>query len=169
MNRSSTVSLTPFSDANIDLTYKWVREKELQHLFLMRGEITWEGHQTYFKRVLKDPGQRIYAILYGKRHIGNCGFKNLKAEAGEGELWVYIGETSFRGRGLGRQATGQLLQIGFEELGLESICLHVADYNTAARMMYEKLGFCDVPLTGSGHDWDGRGCGIIRMELKRAR
>jgi RimJ/RimL family protein N-acetyltransferase len=167
MNTLNPVSLTPFSAANIDLTYKWVREKELQQLFLMRGEITWEGHQAYFERALKDSSQRIYAILYKKSHIGNCGFKNLKAETREGELWIYIGEASFRGQGLGRQATAQLLQMGFNEHGLESIYLHVADFNVAARRMYEGLGFHEVPLTGNELDWDSRGCGIIRMELKR--
>lgn len=152
---------------NIDLTYKWVREKELQHLFLMRGEITWEGHQAYFERALKDPSQRIYAIWYEKRHIGNCGFKNLKAETGEGELWLYIGEASFRRQGLGRQAVGQLLRIGFYTHRLESVYLHVAGYNAAARRLYEELGFREVPLLENELDWDSRGCGIIRMELKR--
>ena len=132
-----------------------------------RGEVTWEGHLAYFERVLADPCQRVYAILDGGVHVGNCGFKNLAPKTREGELWIYLGDSATRGKGIGLQATHLLVEEGFGRLGLDMIYLHVADFNAAARSIYGKLGFSEVPLQGNADSWAGRDCEVIRMELRK--
>ena len=161
------VVLVPFTNDRVVLTFEWVKDPDLRHLFLMRGEPTWEGHNKYFERVLRDPTQRVYAILAGDEHVGNCGLKNLLPLRKEGELWIYIGEPSIRGKGIGKRATELLLHEGFEVLGLKMIYTHVADFNTAARRLYKKLGFHEVPVINDSNEWANRQCKIIRMELKK--
>lgn len=134
---------------------------------MIRGEVTWEAHRAYFGRVLADDSQRVFAVMADNRHVGNCGLKNLNQRGTDGELWIYIGEASARGRGIGREATRLLVSMGFSRLGLGKIYLHVADFNLAARNMYRSLGFEEVCLDQDGHDWADRGCEIIRMELTK--
>lgn len=162
-----SVVLVPFTNDRIDLTFEWIKDRDFQHLFLMRGEPTLEGHYGYFERVLKDSTQRIYAILAENRHVGNCGLKNLLPSGNGGELWIYIGGSSMRGKGIGKYATELLLHEGFEVLGLEMIYVHVADFNTAALRLYEKLGFKEVPMIDDSNEWSDRGFKIIRMELMK--
>ena len=161
------VILVPFTDEHIILTFEWVKDTDLQYLFLMRGEPTWEGHTKYFERVLQDPTQCVYAILAGDEHIGNCGLKNLLSIRKDGELWIYIGKHSARGKGIGKRATQLLLCKGFGVLGLKMIYTHVADFNITAQGLYEKLGFYEVPMMDDSNGWVNRQCKIIRMELKK--
>ena len=167
MTSNVAVSLEPYIQKHVLKTFKWVLNPELRKLFLMRGEPTWEVHNKYFERVLQDHSQRVYAILAGDEHVGNCGLKNLLSLRKVGELWIYIGEPSIRGKGIGKRATELLLHEGFEVLGLKMIYTHVADFNTAARRLYKKLGFHEVPLINDSNEWANRQCKIIRMELKK--
>jgi len=162
------VFLMPFIGEYINKTFIWVSDTDLQEQFLIRDKPTWEGHKAYFEKILADPAQHIYAIFSEEDHVGNCGLKNILPMKKEGELWVYIGEASMRGKGIGKYATELLLQQGFEVLGLETIYVHVADFNKAALNMYERLGFLQISNTDkTNNDWVDRGCKIIRMELKK--
>ena len=161
------VSLIPFTRAHVEKTYAWVTNPDFQRLFLMRGQPTWEGHQAYFDRVLADPSQGVFAIIYDGAHVGNCGLKNIVREQ-EGELWLYVGEASMRRKDIGRRAAKLLLQHGFEVLKLEMIYVHFADFNVAAGHLYEKIGFRQVSLKEDAKgQWENRQCEIIRMEATR--
>lgn len=162
-----TIFLIPFTEKHVERTFQWVSKPELQHVFLIRGNVTWEGHRNYFGKVLSDPSQKVYAIFADGRHVGNCGFKNMSFSKAEAEIWIYIGEPSERSKGIGRLATELLMKDGLETLGLRSLYLHVADFNLAARKMYKKLGFIEVPLSEEAKEWQNRGCRVIRMELKK--
>ncbi len=167
-NMKLRVSLISFVQKHVRLTFDWVKNPELQRLFLMRANPTWVGHQAYFERVLTNPQQRVYAILSEGRHVGNCGFKNIMPSKQGGELWIYIGDFSMHGQGIGKYATQLLIQEGFESLGLTMIYVHVADFNTIARKMYQQIGFYEVTRPGdTKQEWASRGYKIIRMELKK--
>jgi len=161
------VSLSPLTEKHISKTFSWVQDPELQKLFLMGGKVTWSGHKEYFRKVLMDSTQRIYAILVAGDHVGNCGLKHLSLSKKEGELWIYIGESSLLNKGIGQKAVQLLLREGFEVLGLEKICLHVADSNVIALRLYEKIGFCEVEIPHESDEWSKKGCQIIRMELNK--
>ena len=168
MDKLSNVRLVSFKWEHVSRTFKWVKDPDFQRLFMVRKEITWEGHQKYFRNILADSNQRVYAILNNNRHLGNCGLKNILLSKKEGELWIYIGEVSFRGKGIGCKAVELLLCEGFERLDLESIYIHVADFNTVARRFYRKLGFVETTLSKKdAKEWTNRGCNVIRMELKK--
>lgn len=165
MTSNQVISLVPFIEGHVFRTFDWVSDPDFRHQFLMRGEPTWEGHQEYFSYILKDPTQRIFAIHAGEIHVGNCGLKNITLN--DGELWIYIGDTSVRGRGIGSIAVNLLLREGFEVMGLKVISVHVADFNETALKMYKKAGFQEVLLSDSSDEWTDRGCRIIRMELRK--
>ena len=75
-----------------------------------------------------------------QRHIGNVSIwhtsrQNAVAEVG---YWVRSDETR---RGVCTEAVAQVLQIGFEDLGLHRITLRIAVGNRASERVAEKLGF----------------------------
>lgn len=159
----NNITLVPFAKEHIDLTFEWVKNHEFQRLFLMRNEPTWEHHYEHFEQVLKDSTQHIYAILANNKHVGNCGLKNLSKN--KGELWIYIGDSLMRGKGIGKCATKLLLHKGFEVLKLKTIYVHFADFNIQARRLYEKLCFKEITMIDDSNEWSDRGCRIIYMEL----
>jgi RimJ/RimL family protein N-acetyltransferase len=161
------VYLIPFKKEHIEKTFEWVKDPFIKEYFLLRGEHTWKGHLKYFERVLNDPKQQVFAIFVDGHHIGNCGFKNMVPKEREGELWIYIGDESFRNKGFGRFATDLLIREGFDELDLELIYLHVADFNVPARTIYRQIGFVEVESEEDRKGWEDRVCEIIRMERKK--
>ncbi|MCX5749175.1 MAG: GNAT family N-acetyltransferase [Candidatus Saganbacteria bacterium] len=166
MREHANISLNEFTGDHINQAYEWVKNPGFKHLFLLRGEITFEGNQRYFEKVMSDPCQKVYAIYYNGKHIGNCGIKDISLKNKEAEIWIYIGDPSLRGKGVGSQATKKLLIEAAKKFGIEKTYLHVAEYNTAAIKMYKNLGFKEVPLRKMEGEWSGRGCEIIYMELK---
>lgn len=162
---NNVIRLIAFSELHIMKTFEWISDPELRRMFLLRGDPSWDGHSAYCRRLLADTGQKVYAICCGDEHVGNCGLKNI-IEKSEGELWVYIGSPLVRGKGIGTITTKLLLEEGLRHRDLRMIYLHVADFNTAARRVYGKLGFVEVPLRGDAAAWAGRDCRIIRMELE---
>jgi RimJ/RimL family protein N-acetyltransferase len=85
-----------------------------------------------FKIILNETNEMIGTIELFKidRNMGT-------AVAGK----FLIGDESQRGRGLGKQILKELLRIGFDELGLNTISLNVFDFNTGAIKCYESVGF----------------------------
>lgn len=157
------VELKLFSSDHVEQTFSWVSNPALQRDFMIRGEVTWDGHQAYFARVLADPNQRVYAICIDGRHVGNCGFKDIDRDAGVAELWIYIGDPSTRGCGIGAMAIRSLVDEGRATLSLHRILVHVAESNEPARKLYAQAGF--VVAGEGGPEWQERGIRILRMAL----
>ncbi|QTA87908.1 GNAT family N-acetyltransferase [Desulfonema magnum] len=163
---SFSVQIAPFTERSIKKTFLWIQNPMLRRDFLMRGELpTFETHLVYFKKTLKDPSQKVFAILCNEEHVGNCGLKHIVLNK-ESELWIYIGEENLKNKGVASIATKQLVDHAFNELGLVRLYLHLADFNMAAVKLYKKLGFSEVPLRDS-FEWANRGVKIIRMELSK--
>ena len=159
--------LAPFCDEYVENTFTWVRNAELRRDFMMRGAPTYEKHIQYFGRILSDPSQEVFGILVDGGHVGNCGLKNILAGE-EGELWIYLGDESVRGKGVGTEATEQLMRYGFEKLRLNTLYLHVAEFNDRAVRLYKKLGFVEVPLCDASN-WEGKEVKVLRMEMTREK
>ncbi len=156
------LTLREFTPKNIVQTFDWVRNKELQRLFTMREEPTWEKHKKYFRKILSDPTQKVYAIYYKGKHIGNCGLKNI--EKNQAEMWIYIGDKLNRGKGYGIRACKKLLSL-VSKMGLSCIYLHVLSSNAHAISLYEKLGFHQVEMDAKdANEWKNRGLEVLKME-----
>lgn len=156
------ITLKELTSEDITQTFKWVQSKELQRLFTMREEPTWETHNEYFQNLLADPTQKVYAIYIDDWHIGNCGLKNIEKQ--QAELWLYIGDKNQRGKGYGSRVCRKLLSESIKE-GFSCIYLHVMASNFQAVRVYEKLGFVQVGMDADDEEqWKSRGLNIIKME-----
>jgi RimJ/RimL family protein N-acetyltransferase len=158
---SSDVRLEPVGAKHIKATFAWVSNPELQQMFLLRRDISWAGHLDYFNKILKSSTQLVYAILYQGVHVGNCGFKHLNAGDDGAELWIYIGSSQMRGKGIGKSAINLLLKEGAGRLGLKRVQLHVAESNEQARSLYLSLGFVDSVECDA--DWQHHSVRVLKM------
>lgn len=160
----SRLLLEPFSDLHIKKTFEWIQDSDLRRLFLMRGEPDWENHIKYFHQVLNDRSQKVYAIYADKVHVGNCGFKNINGKTAE--IWIYIGDSSTWGQGLGRCSCRLLISKGREECGFEDFYVHIADFNRLSRSMFASVGFQEAVQSDHERDlWAGRDFDVVKMEL----
>lgn len=77
----------------------------------------------------------------GQRDIGSVYLRDIDREKGEAEYGIFIGERDALGKGYGTQAAKQMLEYGFETLGLRKIFLRLLEDNPRALRSYEKAGF----------------------------
>ncbi|TCO43445.1 mycothiol synthase [Kribbella antiqua] len=75
-----------------------------------------------------------------------AGFHWTKVEEGEGEVYVVGVSPAYQGSGLGKALTLQGLHHLQENRGLDSVVLYVDGTNTAARALYNSLGFTTAAL-----------------------
>ena len=160
------IYIKSFEINNIKDTFDWVKNEEFQRLFMMREKPTWENHVKYFNSILNDKSQKVFAIYYQNKHVGNCGLKNISQHSAE--LWIYIGDISFKNKGIGTQATKLLIDKGFNCFNLHSIYLHVANFNIYAQKMYKNIGFQEVPLDNETIKiWGNRSNTLRKMEIQK--
>jgi RimJ/RimL family protein N-acetyltransferase len=81
--------------------------------------------------------------LADKRLIGLTRLTETEAETGGAEFDIYIGEKDCWGKGYGTEASRLICRYGFDKMRLHRIDLWVADANTAAIRVYEKVGFVE--------------------------
>ncbi|MEU4696715.1 GNAT family N-acetyltransferase [Nonomuraea dietziae] len=99
------------------------------------------------------------------RLIGLVRLSGAEPETGDAELDVYIGEKDCWGRGFGTEAVRLICRYGFDRMRLHRITLWVADANTGARRVYEKVGFVEEGRARESFRRDGKWHDMVMMGL----
>ena len=146
MNNSNeyNVKLIPFGKDHVPKTVEWVNDEEIIKLTDRSSEpVTLEGCYKWYDDIAQDSTKKLLAIITddGRSHIGNCGLFEIDKRSKKAKLWIYIGEKDHWGKGLGRKALKQLLDLGFQDLDLNRIYLYIVEDNTRAQKLYESMGF----------------------------
>ena len=139
----SKIRLVPFEKEHVANTVEWVNDKEIISLIDRASDVvTLQGCNEWLEDILKDEGKEMFAITTTDGvHVGNCGLFEISKRSKKAKLWIYIGEKSLWGQGLGRKALDELLDYGFNKIGLNKIYLYVVANNTRAQKLYESAGF----------------------------
>jgi RimJ/RimL family protein N-acetyltransferase len=135
-----TVRLERMGREHLDLTLAWLQDSELRAAIDSRGVPTRAEHVSYWSRRHGSNSEECYAILVDGLHVGNCGLI-FASHGGTAELWLYLGEETSRGKGVGRHAAELLLDRAFGELGLRRAVVRVLIANLRARQFWLGFGF----------------------------
>ena len=132
------IELHEFAEEHLAKTFEWVSDPGLMAQMNYPAPISEEDHRSWFERIKKE---HIFAIVSDDEHIGNCCLKGRDTVSKRAELWMYIGSEEDRGSGHGKEAIKQLLDFGFNDLGLNRVFLYVMGNNPGAESFYSKIGF----------------------------
>lgn len=144
-----TISLQPIQREHLHAIRSWVDTYEQM--------VQWSGPwnfdfpidedqlAAFFLTESLDNGlrrQQFVAVESGSaRPAGQIGFSRIWTKTNAAHLGPVIVDPALRGRGVGQQATRELLRIGFEEFKLHRIELVVFDFNKPAIACYKKAAF----------------------------
>jgi RimJ/RimL family protein N-acetyltransferase len=137
----TALTLSPLLVEDSDLLFGWINDRELVVRSAPFRNISRADHDAWFEQVRQRDDIRIFAIREDGRLVGSCQLHSINSVHRSAELQIRIGEPGARGRGIGTTATERLLEIGFHELELHRIYLHVLATNEPARRVYERVGF----------------------------
>lgn len=166
--------LTPDLTECIDALCVWENDESTRHLHLVtRSEKEFKELHTTRESLLKmiERAQTSddffqWMILENKKPV--C-FLSAQIDPRQllrhvpGTFWpsLLIGDKAARGRGIGKQAMLWLEEIA-REMGCKRIEIGVFEFNTAARRLYESLGYVEFAQTPEFTWWNG----ALRTDLR---
>lgn len=159
------VSLRPVEPGDFAAIEGW-QDPESAEYYDIYGPATLEEWPTWRRRLQSDRHKRSFAICTTDgRLIGLIELDHIAWRSGDAELRVLIGDPLYRGRGLGTDAIGALMQHAFTSLNLSRIYLRVFEENRAAIRCYQKSGFRkEGRLTRVGPDGQKRAILLMTIE-----
>lgn len=105
--------------------------------------ITPEIEKDWLSEKLTEKNSVRFAIIVDNNYIGNIQITDIIEEE-TGQYHIFIGEKSFWGRGIGTQATNQIIRFAKEQLKLKKLYLRVNPQNLSAVKLYKNIGFINV-------------------------
>lgn len=142
MIKGKKIALRALEKNDLKRCWKWMNDPEV---FVgepgIRLPESFYEEEKWYEETQKDVRTKIFAIQIGKRHIGNIGLHNIDNRNKRAELGIMIGDKNCWDKGYGSDAIKTILSMGFNELNLHKIYLHVFPSNKRAFKCYEKCGF----------------------------
>ncbi|MGN0002929.1 MAG: GNAT family N-acetyltransferase [Sphingobacterium composti] len=140
---SNPIYLRPLQIEDARKSFKWRNDAEIWTYtgFVPTQEITLDIEEKWLTNVLKNENDKRFAICLSSNdeYIGNVQLRNIIDNTAEFEL--FIGEKQYWGKGIGFEATRQMLQIAFNNLNLQSVYLYVHPQNIIGIRCYYRAGF----------------------------
>lgn len=151
------VYLRPLTLSDATKEYlSWLNDKET-NTYLETRHSTMKELREYLQARVNNPNVYFAGVFdrATNRHIGNVKLEPIDWEKRRAVFGILIGNPSYRGKGIGTEATKLLVRHAFENLGLEEIELGVIAENLAGCRAYEKAGFKIVGVKKGAVNHDG--------------
>ena len=129
------------NDNNKNDIVKWTNEKGKGFLE------QWAGANLDFPLVIGqiDKLDNIYSIFCENEFVGII--QKIRKEMDNVHIGRFLINPELTGRGLGKRALIEFINLIFQDEDVNSITLNVFDYNVGAKKLYEKVGFEVVNVT----------------------
>ncbi|WP_026748302.1 GNAT family N-acetyltransferase [Leptotrichia trevisanii] len=129
------------NDNNKNDIVKWTNEKGRNFLE------QWAGKSLDFPLTESqiDDLKDIYSIFCENEFVGII--QKIRKEIDNIHIGRFLINPELTGRGLGKRALIEFINLIFQDEDVNSITLNVFDYNVGAKKLYEKVGFEVVNVT----------------------
>jgi RimJ/RimL family protein N-acetyltransferase len=139
------VKLAPLQAEQAACFYKWLRDPVVIEYSLSAFQTLKTNQQIddWFADTLQQPNCLNLGIYTQETNtlIGYAGLSGISKANHSGEYFIFIGEKTFWGQGVGTAVTQQVVRLGFTHLHLNRIMLTVSEANTGGLKAYAKAGF----------------------------
>jgi len=141
----SEIKLRSLTINDLPTTLQWHNQEDIVHLYSGHPfPVNEEMEKRWYEKILySNFPLTVFGIehLASKKLIGISLLKDINMINRTAEFAVYIGDVSYRGKGLSKAATIETLRFAFYKLGLNRIWLRVLEDNVVAVKLYEGVGF----------------------------
>lgn len=162
------VQLRKIDKSDSDSIVSWRNNPNVLKNFVDQRILTLENHDKWLRDYVETGlvYQYIIEVFYYQEvvKVGSVFFKDVNLNYLTAEFGIFIGNDSFRGKGIGTIAAKLAIKKAFDELGLDTIFLRVFNDNINAIRSYKKIGFRE-DITHSSININQRT--VIFMTLKK--
>jgi RimJ/RimL family protein N-acetyltransferase len=139
------IKLKPLSEENIKPFFKWLKDEEaIKYSLTSFQEFNSENDiRLWYSNLLSNHRDYTTGIFLSSNDVlvGYAGICNISNFNRSGEYFVFIGDKTQWGNGIGTITTQKVIEYGFEKLNLNRIMLTVSAPNIGGIRAYEKAGF----------------------------
>lgn len=138
---ASVVRLGPVTVADAPLLLSWLTREEVRLNLGLSTEPSLQATHQWLSELPERQTTEARMILCEDLPRGVIVLDQINRYHGHGRIHLYLGERVDRGRGLGRAAIGQMLNLAFDVVGLRRVWLTVHERNVPALRCYLAVGF----------------------------
>jgi diamine N-acetyltransferase len=135
------ISIRKFQEEDVPYKVKWINDmknnKYLHYNLPLREDKT----LIWFKNLEGRTDRVDFTITFNGEPAGLIGLLNIDKKNKKAEYYVCLGGDQYRGKGIARIATDQLIKVGYRELNLNKIYLYTEVDNISAQKLFENIGF----------------------------
>lgn len=139
--KGERVCIRPVDFSDFELAYKWLNDEEILGQIGFIFPPTSEFIRRWLETGMSGDAQRHFTIMNAAVPIGFIGIRGINWQSRNGELWIFIGDKNYWGKGFGKESINILVHFAFEELALYRLWAEVFSFNMAAIKMFQKAGF----------------------------
>ncbi|WP_346915825.1 GNAT family protein [Clostridium sp.] len=125
--------------------FLWIKDKDVIRYSLSIFQKIKSNNEIshWFDMLLVDKSSYNKAIVdnANQKLIGYAGIAQISQTNLSGEYFIFIGDKSYHGKGVGTFVTREIVKNGFQELGLNRIMLTVSEKNIGAIKAYTNANF----------------------------
>lgn len=123
------------------LMLEWMHDNTINCCFQYPfADMTLEKVKTFIENSFNDENRHFAIVDLNDEYLGTISLKNISQKNKNAE-YAIVTRKKAQGTGEALQATKELINYAFKELGLHKIYLNVLEDNIRARKFYEKCGF----------------------------
>lgn len=123
-------------------------------------------HAAWIESLRKKPCDRVMVVLYEKRVEGLVSLHAVSQEQKRAEWAFYLSE-EIQGKGVGGVVEFKLLDLAFEQMGLEKLNCEVLETNPKVIEMHQKFGFKVEGLRRANVVKEGERLGVVLLGMLR--
>jgi len=128
-------------DKLIEKIRQWRNSEKVSLYMLNNHYITKEEHQRWIEKLKKSEDVKVWVIHVNNFPIGTVYLENIDYENRNTNWGFYIGEISYRGKGVGSIVLYRLMEYVFDKMKFYKMYTSVLDNNQGALNLYKKFGF----------------------------
>jgi RimJ/RimL family protein N-acetyltransferase len=160
--------LVPLSRDHAAAMFRWMCDPAVSDNVGLRSTPSLARTEQWIDQALADESTVPMAIQYGGCHVGNVVLDRIDRHLSTARLSIYVGESSVRGKHVGRGAVSLAIAHAFDELGLNKVWLTVHAHNAPAIAAYTAAGFAIEGVLRDEFVLHGRRCAAFYMSVLRS-
>ncbi len=135
------ITIRRFERTDIPKKVEWVNNPENNMFLHYDVPICVEKTEKWFDSHLGEDTRYDAVIEADGVPVGTIGLLSIDRKNSKAEYYIAMGETSYKGKGVAKEASRLILQYGLEVLGLNRIYLFTEVENVSAQKLFERVGF----------------------------
>ena len=139
--QDARITIRKFEKSDIPKKVEWINNPANNRFLHYNIPLSIEGTERWFDSHQGETTRYDAVIEADGVPVGTIGLLSIDRKNSKAEYYIAMGETSYKGKGVAKEASRLILAYGFEELGLNRIYLFTEADNIAAQKLFERVGF----------------------------